>query len=158
MQRDSEITVDELFFCERALKASIARSQTFQGNYAIDRNLERVEQALRPVRKRMFEEPMRWHFNSQIQGAERKPLDRGKKNLEVPSPEQISEGKKAFEECLQERVGFEPYRVAANKVGDGLKKLSPKREILSDEQLSELEEDLYVAFRILGVLKGEEGE
>ena len=154
MQKITKVTVDQLFFCDGILKASVARCSTFQGNYMTDRNLELVEQALRPIRKRMAEEPMRWHFHSQIQEGQKEPT---KKN--EPTEEQVAEGKAAFEACLLETVDFEPYRVAADKIGDGLRTLSPKRETLPEEKVRELEEDFYVAIRFLGILKdGEENE
>jgi hypothetical protein len=159
-----KIEVQKLLNCGEVLAASQGRS-TFPVNYAIDKNFERIVSAVKPFRNAQQKEPMSWfYWTPPPPPKEDEKAKKGPKSVDMkdkpeapppPTKEQIEEGRKAIEEALKTEVEFEPYRVEIGKMCDQLKKLSPAREKLNEDQLDELNENFGVTLKWLDILTEE---
>lgn len=151
-----KVTIDNLLGAENILKAAQARGN-IPTNYAIDRNLERVTDALKPFRDEMKREPMCWHFwiDKSEKPNVKKDEDKDKHEEKGPTDEQRKEGLDALEEYLKHDVDFRPYTLSLDRCSDELRPLSNARERLDDDGLQHLNEDFFITLKVLGILKEE---
>lgn len=160
------ISLENLLGAEQVLGLAQHRG-TIPVNYAIHRNLELVRAAVAPFREAQKREPLCWLSEQRHESHQDAPQPtKGGAHPEVraeggteeeggPSLEGQALAESSLNEWLKTKIEFEPYRVPAEKMCDGLRELSPAREKLPPEQLDMLNEDFSVAVIVLDILKEE---
>ena len=130
------ITVEDLVQCEGIFKLARLRGN-FPTNYAVDRNIDRLGEALKPFRAGLKEEPLSFKWD------------------EKATADQREKAEAAFLEWMRVEVEYEPYTLDVTKLCPELSQLSSARENLDEEHFRLLRENFYLALDKLGILRDE---